>query len=72
MFACMYVCMYVRMSGLIFQKVLPEHFLRAIFPFSQNALESLYCSVTLTAGFRSVFISVLRNMQVSALFSGLN
>ena len=48
------------------------NFLRAIFPFSQNALERLYCSVILTAGFRSVFVSLLRNTRVSALVSGLN
>ena len=46
-------------------------FLRAIFPFSQNALERLYCSVILTAGFRSVFVSLLRNTRVSPLVSGL-
>ena len=38
----------------------------------KNALERLYCSVILTAGFRSVFVSLLRNTPVSALVSGLN
>ena len=52
--------------------LIPDTFLRAIFPFSQNALESLYCSVILTAGFRLVFVSLLRNTPVSALVSGLN
>ena len=47
-------------------------FLPAIFPFSQNALERLYCSVILTAGFRSVFVSLLRNTRVPAMVSGLN
>ena len=47
-------------------------FFTSIFPFSQNALESLYCSVILTAGFRSVFVSLLRKTRVSALVSGLN
>ena len=49
-----------------------QNFLRAIFPFTQNALESLYCSVILTADFRSVFVSLLRNTRVSTLVSGLN
>ena len=34
----------------------PRNFLRAIFPFSQNALETLYCSVILTASSGQFFI----------------
>ena len=49
-----------------------QTFLPTIFPFSQNALQRLYCSVILTAGFRSVFVSLLRNTQVLSLVSGLN
>ena len=50
----------------------PWNFLRAIFPFSQNALERLYCGVILTEGFRSVFVSPFRDTRVSAQVSGLN
>ena len=38
----------------------PRNFLQAIFPFSQNALESLYCSVILTAGFPVSFCLALK------------
>ena len=48
-----------------------RNFLPAIFPFSQNALERLYCSVILTAGFRTVFVSLFRNTRVSAQVSHL-
>ena len=49
-----------------------ENLLGAIFLFSQNALERLYRSVILTAAFRSVFVSLLRNTRVSALVYGLD
>ena len=49
-----------------------EILIGAIFPFSQNALERLFRSVILTAAFRSVFVSLLRNTRVSALISGLD
>ena len=52
--------------------LMAEIFYERFFPLSQNALERLYCSVILTAGFRSVFVSLLRNTPVSALVSGLN
>ena len=47
-------------------------FFTSDFSLLQNALERLYCSVILTAGLRSVFVSLLRNTRVPALVSGLN